>query len=179
MATPADFQPPSADFIAAVTRSQRVLHSFILTLVWTAADADDVLQETNLVLWRKAAEFDATRDFLPWAMRCAQFQAMAHLKKCQRSKLSFDDALLGQIADEAIAAPEETDLRRLALSSCLEKLPPEQRRILAERYEPGGCVNTLAAARATSPKALSEQLRRIRKTLQLCIERSLAREATV
>lgn len=177
MPGPTDPFPPAAEFIAHVTRAQRVLHSFILTMVWNVADADDVLQETNLVLWRKAAEFDPTREFLPWAMQCAQFQALAHLKRRQRSRLAFDDALLDQIAAEAITETAETDARRAALAACLEKLPAEHRALLAGRYEPAGSVNALAAARGTTPKALSELLRRIRHALLLCIERTLAREA--
>lgn len=169
--------PPSAEFIAHVTRAQRMLHSFILSMVWNVADADDVLQETNLVLWRKAAEFDPTREFLPWAMRCAQFQALAHLKRRHRSKLVFDDALLDQLAAEAIAEAAEAEQRRAALASCLEKLPADHRRLIAGRYEPAGSVNALAAARSTTPKALSELLRRIRQALLLCIERTLARQA--
>ncbi|MCU0982757.1 MAG: hypothetical protein MUF25_26650 [Pirellulaceae bacterium] len=55
--------PPSAEFLGCVSRAQRSLYAFILTLVRQPADAEDVLQETNLVLWQKAAEFDATRDF--------------------------------------------------------------------------------------------------------------------
>lgn len=167
----------SADFIAHMTRAQRALHAFILTMVWNAADADDVLQETNLVLWRKAAEFDHARPFMPWAMRCAQFQAMAYLKRRQRSKLSFDEELLERIADEAVNEVEEMDARRVALSACLQKLPEDQRGIIAQRYEPGGCVNDMAEVRGTSPKALSEMLRRIRRTLMLCIEKNLSTEA--
>ncbi len=169
--------PPSADFIAQVTRSQRLLHSFILSLVWSPSDADDVLQETNLVLWQKAAEFDPARDFMPWAMRFAQFQALAHLQRRRRSRLAFDDALLAQIADEAVAAAGVGEARRLALHACLAKLPDDQRRLIAARYEPGGSVNALAAARGTTPKALSELLRRIRRALLLCMERSLSRQA--
>lgn len=169
--------PPPAEFIAHVTRAQRMLHSFILTMVWNAADADDVLQETNLVLWRKAAEFDPSREFVPWAMRCAQLQTLAYLKRRQRSKLVFDDGLLDQLAAESIAEAREIDPRRAAMAACLEKLPVEHRRLLAGRYEPAGSVNSLAAARGTTPKALSELLRRIRHTLLRCIERTLAREA--
>ncbi len=172
-----DVPPPSAEFIASVTRAQRTLHAFIVSLVFHAADADDVLQETNIVLWRKVGEFDPTREFLPWAMRVAQFQAMAHLKKKQRTRLRFDEDLLATVAEEAIAEYTEADARRVALSGCLEKLPVDQRRLVAERYEPGGSVNALAEQRATSPKALSELLRRIRHSLMICIERSMAQEA--
>jgi len=165
---------PSADFIAHVTRAQRGLHAFILSMVRNAADADDVLQEANIVLWRKSAEFDPTRDFMPWAMRIAQFQALAHLKKKTRARVTFDDDLLALIAEEAIAEVSEADARRSALASCLEKLTATQRALIARRYEPGGSVNAIANEQGISPKALSEMLRRIRQMLLNCIERTLA-----
>ncbi len=177
MSLPENPAPPSAEFISDVTRSQRVLHAFILSMVRDAADADDVLQETNIVLWRKAAEFDPQREFLPWAMRVAQFQALAHLKKNRRGRAAFDDELLALVADEAVAECGEADARRVALAGCLQKLPPEHRALIARRYEPGGSVNEMAAERGSTPKALSEMLRRIRHSLMLCIERTLAREA--
>jgi RNA polymerase sigma-70 factor, ECF subfamily len=169
--------PPSAEFIALVTRAQRALHAFILSMVRHAADADDVLQETNIVLWRKAAEFDPAREFMPWALRVAQLQSLAHFKKRQRAKVTFDDELLALIADEAVAEIAEADARRGALAGCLQKLGAEQRALVAQRYEPGGSVNEMAEERGTTPKALSETLRRIRHSLMVCIERSLAQEA--
>jgi len=169
--------PPSAEFITLVTRAQRTLHAFIVSMVRHAADADDVLQETNIVLWRKSAEFDTAREFLPWAMRVAQLQSLAHLKRRQRARVSFDDELLALVAKEAIAEVAEADARRVALAGCLQKLDTEQRALVAQRYEPGDSVNEIAVARGTTPKALSEMLRRIRHALLLCIERSMAQEA--
>ncbi|TCO92419.1 RNA polymerase sigma-70 factor (ECF subfamily) [Chthoniobacter flavus] len=172
-----DSSLPPADFIAHVTRAQRTLHAFILSIVRNAADADDVLQEANIVLWRKAAEYDATREFMPWAMRIAQWQALALLKKKSRARVTFDDDLLALIAEEAMAEAAETDPRRVALAGCLEKLPDGQRALIARRYEPGSSVNALAEERGISPKALSEMLRRTRQMLLNCIERTLAQEA--
>ena len=174
-----DFVPPPAEFIADVTRAQRSLHAFIITLVRHAADADDVLQETNLVLWKKAAEFDRTRAFMPWAMRVAQLQSLAYLKKKQPARSAFDEELLSLIAAEAVEEWMEQERRRAALAGCLEKLPRTQRTLIARRYEPGGSVNAMSQERGTTPKALSEMLRRIRRSLLLCIERSLAREVVV
>jgi RNA polymerase sigma-70 factor (ECF subfamily) len=165
--------PPSAAFVSQVTRCQRNLHAFIVTLVRNPVDADDVLQEANLVLWRKANEYDPARPFLPWAMRIAQFQAMAWLKTRKRSRLVFDEDLVVILATEASENAEEYDPRRRALADCLRKLPPLHRKLVARRYEPGGCVNDLAAERGTSPKALSEMLRRIRRRLLQCILRTM------
>jgi len=166
---------PSADFLAKVTRSQRPLYGFIATLIGGGADADDVLQETNLVLWRKAAEYDPSRDFMSWALRIAQLQALAQLKKNRRRPL-FDTALLERIADDAIADRDQADSRRQALAACLQKLPDKHRRLVAKRYEPGASVIAIAAESGSQPKAVSEMLRRIRQTLLKCIQRSLAAE---
>ncbi|MCB1096096.1 MAG: hypothetical protein KDN22_11020 [Verrucomicrobiae bacterium] len=46
---------PSAEFIEQVTRVQWQLHAFVWSLARNADDADDVLHEINLVLWRRSA----------------------------------------------------------------------------------------------------------------------------
>ena len=168
--------PPCPEYLAKVTAAQRSLYGLIITLVRHAADADDVLQETNLVLWRKAAEYDPGREFMPWAMQIARIQSRSHLSKRQRLPLSDSD-LLDRIAAAAIAAHGESEDRRLALARCLQKLPEKHRALVSCRYEPGASVNAMAAARGTQPKAVSEMLRRIRRTLLECIERTLAAEA--
>ncbi len=168
-----------AEFVAQITKCQRQLHAFILSMVWNPADADDVLQETNLVLWEKVAEFDAAQPFLPWAMRFAQFQAMAWLKRHRRQteRLVFDDDLAKLLADEAVREEPAFDARQHALASCLQKLTPEQRKLIARRYEPGSSVNAMAEAANSTAKAVSDKLRRIRQALLKCIEKTIAEGA--
>jgi len=167
----------SADFVTEFTRVQRQLHAFILTMVWNQIEADDVLQETNLVLWQKAADFDSSRDFLPWAMRFAQLQAMAWLKRRQRQRARFDDALAGLMADEAASEDQAFEARRMALATCLQKLSVEQRELVMRRYEPGASVNAIATEGETTPKAISDRLRRIRHALLLGIQKAIAQES--
>jgi RNA polymerase sigma-70 factor (ECF subfamily) len=167
----------SAQFVTQITRSQRQLHAFILSMVWNPAEADDVLQETNLALWEKAAEFDDSRPFLPWAMRFAQLQAMAWLKRHRRQqRFVFDDDLVRLLADEAAADEPAFEARRHALASCLQKLRPEQRKLIARRYEPDASVKAMAEVGGITPKAVSDRLRRIRQTLLECIRKTLVEE---
>lgn len=166
----------SAEFVTQITRVQRQLHAFILSMVWNPVDADDVLQETNLVLWEKAAEFEPGRPFLPWAMRFAQWQAMAWLKRRQRQRLVIDDDLAKLLADEAAIDEPAFDTRWHALAGCLQKLRPEQRELIARRYEPEASVNEMAAVGGITPKALSDRLRRIRQALLECIRKTVAEE---
>ena len=170
----------SAEFVKLITREQRQLHAFILSLVWNPSDADEVLQETNLALWEKAAEFDGSRPFLPWAMRFAQFQVMAWLKRRQRQQQwLLDDELVKLLADEAAAEERLFEARRQALATCLQKLPAEQRTLIGRRYEPEASVHAIAAAAGTTPKAISDRLRRIRQGLLNCIQAAIESEECI
>ncbi|MEZ6067138.1 MAG: sigma-70 family RNA polymerase sigma factor [Planctomycetaceae bacterium] len=168
---------PSLRYLEQVTQSQRTLYGVLWSLLRDAHDVDDVLQETNAVLWQKAHEFDESREFLPWALKIAQLQVLALRKRKQRSRLTFDDQLVAALVDQSIQDAEQVEPRRRVLAECLKKLANEHRRLITRRYEPGGSVNELAAEQGKAPKAVSEMLRRIRSSLLDCIERTLAREA--
>lgn len=172
---------PSDQFIVHVTRSQRRLYAFIRALVWDAGQADDILQETNLALWKKADEFDGSREFMPWAMHFAKLQVMAWLKRQRAERRArgwaiFNDRLVDQLADEAADRENVFDRRLSALDSCMQKLPAVQRELIARRYEPGATVNQMASLLRITPKALSDRLRRIRVALMACVEKTLTEE---
>ena len=95
----------------------------------------------------------------------------------QRQQARFDDALAGMMADEAAIEDKAFEARRMALATCLQKLSAEQRELVMRRYEPGASVNGIAAEGKTTPKAISDRLRRIRHALLLCIQRAIAQEA--
>ena len=75
--------PLSEEFVAHVAGAQRPLFAYIRSLVGPWADPEDILQEVNLVLCRKAGEFDHG-PFLTWACRVAYLQVLAHLKRHRR-----------------------------------------------------------------------------------------------
>ena len=54
-------------FVNHLTSAQAVLYAYITSLLGDRESAKDVLQETNLVLWRKSAEFDEHKSFAAWS----------------------------------------------------------------------------------------------------------------
>jgi RNA polymerase sigma-70 factor (ECF subfamily) len=107
-------------------------------------------------------------------MRFAQLQALASLKRRRRQqRVVFDDDLARLLADEAAREEGVFEDRRQALAVCLQKLTSEQRDLIARRYEPDGSVNAMAEVVGTTPKAVSDRLRRIRHALLQCIQRTL------
>ena len=165
---------PQENLVALITRHQAVLHAYILGLLPNQAKADDVLQETNLVLWRKAAEYDPTKPFMPWACRIAWFQVKAARRDAARDRHIFDPELVDLLAAEDDSDLESTTALDHALRDCLAQLPAEKREMILHRYEADSSVNAMASSRNLSPGALSAQLHRIRQMLESCIEGKLS-----
>lgn len=158
-----------------LTRSQGWLYGHILTMLPDGEAAKDVLQQTNLVLWRKRAEFDPTQSFLGWAARIAHFQVLANRRDRGRERIDFGSELLGSLADDAVAetgngdpGPEEAALR-----GCLQKLAARDRELILERYQPDVTVQAMAARAGKTVNAVSRALYRVRGLLTACIERTL------
>lgn len=170
---PAESHPDDL-FVLALSEVQPVLRGYIGNLLPHGGEVDDVLQETNLVLWQKRGEFDASRPFRPWACRFAYFQVLGHLKKATRSRdRSFDPEVLDAIAEETEKRADGFERRAEALRGCLEKLPDKHRTLLENRYRGGESVTTLAELAGKSADAISMTLFRVRRTLKDCIERNL------
>jgi RNA polymerase sigma-70 factor, ECF subfamily len=167
----------SDKFVTLLTSSQVSLYACILALLPDRAAARDVLQETNLTLWRKAVDFEEGTNFLGWAARIAHYHVLNHRRKRGRDRLVFDDSLFEQLAERQVARVESFDRREGALRGCLEKLPPDQRALIERRYAPGGSVQALAAAAGKSVGAISQTLYRIREALLNCIHASLIPES--
>ena len=114
----------SEPFLVLVTGAQRMLHAFILRLVPSLADADDILQETNLVLWSKQAEFTPGTDFRAWAFRVARYQVMAYRKRQSLDRLVFGEELIDRLARLGEARRETFDDKRELLIRCLRAAQP-------------------------------------------------------
>jgi RNA polymerase sigma-70 factor (ECF subfamily) len=163
------------EFIRELTAVQPTLWAYVFSLLPDHAGAQDVLQQTNLTLWRKADDFQPGSSFFAWASKAAYFHVLSYRRGMRRDRLVFNDEVFAYLAErQAERLAEEGPNRRLsALRGCLEKLPPHSRRLLESRYIPGASVQNLAEADGRTTAALSQVLYRIRETLQSCIERTL------
>src|SRR5437763_2703792 len=100
------------EMVARIAAAQRPLFSYIRSLVAPWGSAEDVLQEVNLVLWRKAAEFDGRGEFLTWACRIAYLQVLAHRKQVQRKRfVALDDGILADLSQRLMDRVRDTDVR--------------------------------------------------------------------
>lgn len=162
-----------AHFLRHYAESEVALHTFVRSLVPTRQMASEVMQDVILVLWEK---FDAAADFQGWAFGVAKNVALRHLRRQSRDRHVFDDDLVNQLADDAVALVPVHDGHREALEHCLDKLPAAQRELVLTAYTKGTRMDELATRRGQTPMALYKLLHRIRQALLECVERTLAKE---
>ena len=115
----ADSNSQFADQLVAI---QKGLYAYILTLLPRPGEASDVLQETNVVLWRDAVRFQPGTDFRAWAYRVAYYQVLAQRRKHRRDRLRFGESLLTILAEQLDGeSPAVQEEETLALTRLLEQ----------------------------------------------------------
>lgn len=164
------------EFIRLITLYQPRIYLFILSLIPHRADADEVMQETNLVLWERFGEFQPRSDFRAWAFQVAYYKSRQFLDRMQRSRLCFGEAFTAKLAEVAANQPDNYDARQEALARCLDKLSRKDRHLLDARYQPTATVASVAKQVGRSTEAVYKGLQRLRRVLHDCIERQLVGE---
>jgi RNA polymerase sigma-70 factor (ECF subfamily) len=167
------------EFIIQLTAAQSSLWAYVFSLLPDHVAAQDVLQETNLTLWRKSADFQRGTNFFSWACQVAYFHVLSHRRRVRRDRLVFGDEVVAYLAERQAERAAELSDRLVALRRCLEKLPRASRHLLEQRYAPGGSVKNLADTDQRSVAAVSQLLYRIREKLLKCIETARTAEGAV
>ena len=85
-------------FVQELTKHQSRLRGFIRCLLFRSEPVEDVLQETNLLLWNKADQFQPGTSFWAWASEVARYQVLTHWKKQGRDRHVFDEVLVNELA---------------------------------------------------------------------------------
>jgi RNA polymerase sigma-70 factor (ECF subfamily) len=172
MASPAN----GDDFVVLITDAQARLYAYVLSLLGDPHRAADVLQNTNLVLWRKADEFKPGTDFNAWAYSVAHYQVLAERQKIAREQLIFDDSLLAELSEKTTRRSAGFNARLNTLHGCMKKLLERQRDLLERHYAEDQSIDEIAAARGETPGAVAQALFRARLTLTKCIEENLKQD---
>ena len=119
-----------ASFVALFVKNQRRIYGYILTVVPNCNEADDLFQQTSLVLWEKAAEFRPEGDFVRWACGVALNVIRNYRVKKRRDRHWFSYEMMARIADVRAEKSEWLDRMSAALGACMDELAPFDRELL-------------------------------------------------
>jgi RNA polymerase sigma-70 factor, ECF subfamily len=166
-----------AAFARVFAQHDRWLFGYLLTLLGNAGDAEDVFQETCVVLWREYEAFDLSTNFMNWAGTVAFNQVRRFRRTLARREKTLSDEVVDMLSAEVITRSEILEARRLALHGCLQKLAPSDRQLVEQCYSDGRGTIREAAERLGRPtNTVYKALNRIRRALHACIDRRLSME---
>ena len=170
-------EPDREEFARLFSRYARRVYGFIMTLVFSHHDAEEVFQNTSVVLWNKFGEFAPGSNFFAWASRIAYFEVLSHMKQKRRSRALSQEAF-DSLADEALAMSDEAGVRQEALEECLSKLTSTDRKLVEERYYYQHPPKQIAAMQSRSVDSVYRALSRIHNVLLRCVERAVGSEGS-
>ncbi len=169
-----DVDGPDTEFIDQFVTTQRRVYLFLLAQLGNPDIAEEVLQNTNVVIWSKWKNFEPGTNYIAWVYRIASFEVMKYRQKNKRSKVYFDDDFIRTVSKSVEDICEKSEARRVALAKCIDKLKPADRELIQQRYEPGVNGKSLAKKLGRPVNSVYQSLGRIRRTLLECVERQLA-----
>jgi RNA polymerase sigma-70 factor (ECF subfamily) len=134
----------------------------------SAADVEDLVQETLLQAWRGRAQFRGEASLLTWVLGIARNLARLRLRTLE-TRGAHDRALRALADLETKAIPpdllEDAELRR-RVRRALDDLDPSQAEALLRRYADGWSVRRIAEESGESEKAVESRLHRAREALR-------------
>jgi RNA polymerase sigma-70 factor (ECF subfamily) len=150
--------------------TNRIL-GYLDALLLNRADAEDLFQETCIVLWQKFDEFKTGTNFLAWALRIADRKVM-NFQTTRSRHAAFTaglrDVLITEITDRNL---EKSDDNLATLANCMLQLPQADRHLVTICYAEDQPIPHVADAMGRSPESVYHSLRRIRNRLLECIRR--------
>ncbi len=177
---PESSEVPSSErielFVRLIGLHQHQIHRYLLSLVPHAHDADDLLQNTNLFLWREFGKFTEGTSFVSWGCSVAYHEVLAWRKRRSRDRLVFSEEFLQAVNEQLTLGGDHIEARSRALAYCVESLPIQHREILQLRYGKSGSIDAIASQIGRSQEAVYRVLSRIRHALFDCITRRLEAE---
>jgi RNA polymerase sigma-70 factor (ECF subfamily) len=138
------------------------LFGIILRILIERGEAEDVLQEVFLTIWRKAAEFDPARASpVTWTATIARNRAIDRLRaRGNRPLAPLDEA--ADVRDESPAVDVIIDAHRDAvrLEAALEALEPRHAAAIRSCYFEGSTYEALALREGIPVGTLKSWVRR-------------------
>jgi RNA polymerase sigma-70 factor (ECF subfamily) len=170
---------PSAAFVELLTQHQRILYGYIFNLVLNAADSEDILQDTNLTLWKKRGEYQLGTSFMAWACQTAFFKVKNFVKVKGRSRIFFNDGLLDKLSQMQLERSEINTIYSTMLVFCLEKLSSSSRELLKLCYDENHSIQEIANQLGRPIGSIYNSLSQIRLKLWKCIKHAITEDVSI
>jgi RNA polymerase sigma-70 factor (ECF subfamily) len=149
------------------------LFGVCLRILGERSEAEDVLQEVYVTVWRKAADFDATRASpMTWLIAIARNRAIDRLRATKQSRRMDPIEAADNVADGAPVADRalESAQDHARLHTCLGGLEAREQAALRGAFFDGNTYEDLAARMSVPLGTMKSWIRRSMIKLKSCLQ---------
>lgn len=161
-------------FIHLLSSNHYRIYAFIQSLVVNESDADDIMQDTSAIMWKKFEDFRSGTDFVAWGITIAKYRVLEYQKK--KKEFALSEETLQLLADESEQMMPHLESKFQALKECLSKLNPQDKVILGLRYTDAYSAKMIARRVGTTINMVYRNMSRIKLVLTQCVRRQLNAE---
>ncbi len=164
------------EFLRLLMVNQKRIYAFILAMVPHHEDAEDLFQETILVMWSKFDGFERGTSFANWGITVAKYQILGVRKRHSRRYNQFSQAATELLQKDSNNYIQQIDSRMQALRGCVRRLNQKDYELIQMRYQDETTIKTIAEHLGRSVQSIYKRIARIHDKLLQCIRRTLSRE---
>ncbi len=159
-------------FVALLSGQTRTLYAFAYSLARNHQDAEEIVQNTSVILWQKHEQYDESASFGAWARSILYRVAMNHVRERKRQAVLCEPDILEKLSN-GYEQVEDTYRENGLLDSlqfCLRRLVGKSRRMIDLRYKDRKSSEEIGRVFHLSVRAVDVALYRVRQRLELCIK---------
>jgi len=161
---------PTEVFLKLLSMYERDIRVYVIAMVGKVCDAEEILQDVRLAMWKNFDQFEQGTNFKAWARKIAYHRILTfrtnRSREARRVELSreFYDSINNQVEKVVEQGPYQE-----ILSQCLQKLSTEHLQIIRLRYTDGKSVEEVSKLIKRTVTATYRVISRIRKSLRKCV----------
>jgi RNA polymerase sigma-70 factor (ECF subfamily) len=154
-----------------------MVFTIVLKIVESKEDAEDIMQEIFIKVFKSIQQFREDAEFSTWLYRIAYNTTLSELRKRKLFFTSINDEFIS--VNESFTEEnegEETEIKLQYLDKALKKLLPDEIFLLTLHYMDGQSVENIGKISNLTISNVKVKLHRIRKKLALEIQKLMQNE---
>lgn len=162
------------DFLRLILEHKSQIYGFILRLIPNRTIADDLMQETTLIMWEKFDQFEPGTNFPAWGIQIARLKILQYRSAAKKSPVHFSQEVFNSLAGPEQTQEDQEKEKIKALETCLRKLSKRDHKLIQLRYSEKQKIKKIALNLGWPSGKTYKLMAKIHYLLKECIERHLS-----
>jgi len=161
------------EFLSLLAASQRKVFSYILAVVGKRNIAEEIMQQTLLIMWRDFDKFEIGTNFSAWSKTIAYHKILEHRKRNAKEVL-FNSEVMQKVLVLNKKTTRNSNERVEALEGCKKKLKESSRRLISMRFNQRMSCKEISESINCPIQTVYKNMSRIFTALKDCIDRTIS-----